>query len=85
MTPSTERGDLALQAADDPDAAVAMAGFEELKYKALVADNPYIDFDEILVVLTDNIVRKNNYCYLFYHLSKIDFGKFRKNTNQREG
>jgi len=49
------------KAAGDPEALKAMDEYAKLKYTALVAENPYVDFDEILVVLTDKIARKANW------------------------
>ncbi|MFC1761717.1 SUMF1/EgtB/PvdO family nonheme iron enzyme [Planctomycetota bacterium] len=48
-------------ATGDPQAIAAMEAYDKLKHTALVAENPYIDFDEILVVLTDRIARKSNW------------------------
>ncbi len=48
-------------AAGQPEAVKAMDEYGQLKYAALVAENPYLDFDEILVVLTDKIARKSNW------------------------
>jgi formylglycine-generating enzyme required for sulfatase activity len=48
-------------AAGDPKAAEDMEAYGQLKYTALVTENPFIDFDEILVVLTDSIARKANW------------------------
>lgn len=48
-------------AAGDPEAVKAMDEYGKLKYAALVVENPYVDFDEILVVLTDKIARKANW------------------------
>jgi formylglycine-generating enzyme required for sulfatase activity len=45
----------------DPQAVQALAGFGALKFKALVAENPYVDFDEALVVLTDKVAVKANW------------------------
>ena len=45
----------------DPEAIQAMEAYNKLKYTALVAENPYIDFDEILVVLTDQRAKKANW------------------------
>lgn len=45
----------------DPQAAAAVSAFGKLKYQALVLDNPYLDFDETLVVLTDNVKLKPNW------------------------
>lgn len=47
--------------AGQPEAVEAMDAYDKLKYAALVTENPYLDFDEILVVLTDKIVRKSNW------------------------
>jgi formylglycine-generating enzyme required for sulfatase activity len=49
------------QAAGDPDAIKAMASYHKLKYTALVAENPYVDFDEVLVVLTNTHAKKSNW------------------------
>ncbi|MFC1766338.1 SUMF1/EgtB/PvdO family nonheme iron enzyme [Planctomycetota bacterium] len=48
-------------ATGDPEAIKAMQQYSQLKYNALVAENPFIDFDEILVVLTESIVSKANW------------------------
>ena len=48
-------------ATGDPQAIEAMRQYSQLKYTALVAENPYVDFDEVLVVLTDRIARKSNW------------------------
>ncbi|MBI9019080.1 MAG: SUMF1/EgtB/PvdO family nonheme iron enzyme [Phycisphaerae bacterium] len=45
----------------DPEAAKAIEEYGQLKYKALVTENPFVDFDEVLVVLSDAIARKNNW------------------------
>ncbi len=37
----------------DPAAVQAMENWDKLKFQALVVDNPYIDFDEILAVFSD--------------------------------
>jgi formylglycine-generating enzyme required for sulfatase activity len=49
------------KAAGDPEAIKAMDEYTKLKYTALVTENPYVDFDEILVVLTDRIEKKSNW------------------------
>jgi len=49
------------KAAGDPEAQQAFEAYSKLKFDALVAQNPYVDFDEVLVVLTDNISRKSNW------------------------
>ena len=48
-------------AAGDAEAVKAMDEYAKLRYAALVLENPYVDFDEILVVLTDKIARKSNW------------------------
>ncbi|MCF7973111.1 MAG: SUMF1/EgtB/PvdO family nonheme iron enzyme [Phycisphaerae bacterium] len=48
-------------AAGDPEAIKAMKEYNQLKYTALVAENPYVDFDEILVVLTNTRAKKANW------------------------
>ncbi|MDD2600172.1 MAG: SUMF1/EgtB/PvdO family nonheme iron enzyme [Kiritimatiellae bacterium] len=45
----------------EPEAVTAMDEFAKLKQAALVTENPYFDFDETLVVLSDKIARKNNW------------------------
>ncbi len=45
----------------DPEAVKALAELADFKYKALVTENPYVNFDEILVVLTDKVTTKNNW------------------------
>ena len=47
--------------AGDPEAVQAMEEFGKLKYAALVAENPYVDFDEILIVLSDSFHNTNNW------------------------
>ena len=47
--------------ADDPKAVKVFSDLADLKYKALVAENPYVDFDEALVVLTDKVMTKANW------------------------
>ena len=49
------------QAQGDAEAIKALDEFGQLKYKALVTENPYIDFDETLVVLSDSLHNKNNW------------------------
>ncbi|MCF7973875.1 MAG: SUMF1/EgtB/PvdO family nonheme iron enzyme [Phycisphaerae bacterium] len=49
------------QAAGDPEAVKAMEEYNTLKYTALVSENPYVDFDEILVVLSDSLHNTNNW------------------------
>ncbi len=46
---------------DDPDAIRSMEQWNRLKYDALVADNPYVDFDEILVVLSRGVPLPSNW------------------------
>ncbi len=46
---------------NDPEAAKAIEEYDKLKYTALVKENPYLDFDEILMVQTDTVVRKANW------------------------
>jgi len=48
-------------AAGDADAVKAMDEYGKLKYAALVTENPYLDFDETLVVLSDKLATKNNW------------------------
>ena len=48
-------------ATGDPEAVKAMDEYAKLRYTALVVENPYVDFDEIMVVLTNNIDRKANW------------------------
>jgi len=45
----------------DAQAIQALDEYGKFKYKALVAENPYIDFDETLVVLSDRVAVKNNW------------------------
>ncbi len=45
----------------DAEAIKELAAFSDLKFKALVAENPYVDFDEILVVLSDRVALKANW------------------------
>jgi formylglycine-generating enzyme required for sulfatase activity len=47
--------------AGDAQALLALDEYNKLKYKALVADNPYVDFDETLVVLSDRVATKANW------------------------
>ncbi|MCP4453483.1 MAG: SUMF1/EgtB/PvdO family nonheme iron enzyme [Planctomycetes bacterium] len=49
------------QAEGDPEAVKAMKAFGKLRHSALLLENPYIDFDEILVVLTDQRAKKANW------------------------
>lgn len=49
------------KAAGDPEAIKAMEAYAQLKYTALVTDNPYVDFDEILVVLSDSLHATSNW------------------------
>jgi len=49
------------KAAGDPQAIKAMDEYAKLKYTALLTENPYVDFDEILVVLTDTRAKKANW------------------------
>ncbi|MBW2580993.1 MAG: hypothetical protein JRD00_08660, partial [Deltaproteobacteria bacterium] len=49
------------KAKGDPEAQKALDAYAKLKFDALVAENPYIDFDEILVVLSDSFHNKNNW------------------------
>ncbi len=46
---------------DDPEAVLAIENWETLKFQALVADNPHVDFDEVLVVLSNNIPAPANW------------------------
>ncbi len=45
----------------DPKAVEALAGFQALKTQALITENPFVDFDEILVVLSDTLATKSNW------------------------
>ncbi len=45
----------------DENARRALDEYSKLRYKALVAENPHIDFDETLVVLSDKIATKSNW------------------------
>ncbi len=45
----------------DPEAVKLYQELEALKFKALVLENPYITFDETLVVLADRLATKNNW------------------------
>ncbi len=45
----------------DLEASKAIEEFSKLKYSALVTENPFVDFDEVLVILTDKIARKSNW------------------------
>ena len=45
----------------DQEATKAIAEFGAFKFKALVAENPFVDFDEVLVVLTDRVALKSNW------------------------
>ena len=45
----------------DAQAILALDEYGKLKYKALVTENPYIDFDETLVVLSDRVAVKANW------------------------
>ncbi|HPS09229.1 MAG TPA: SUMF1/EgtB/PvdO family nonheme iron enzyme, partial [Kiritimatiellia bacterium] len=45
----------------DEQAILALDEYGKFKYKALVAENPFIDFDETLVVLSDRVATKNNW------------------------
>jgi formylglycine-generating enzyme required for sulfatase activity len=49
------------KAAGDPEAIKAMDAYTELKYTALVTENPYVDFDEILLVLSDSLHNTSNW------------------------
>ncbi len=46
---------------DDSVAVDALDRFADLKFKALIAENPCIDFDEIVVVLSDKLATKSNW------------------------
>ncbi len=48
-------------AAGDPEATKAAEEYSKLRYTALVTENPYIDFDEVLVVLSNKVARKANW------------------------
>lgn len=45
----------------DAEAARELAAFSDLKFKALIAENPYVDFDEMLVVMSDRVALKANW------------------------
>ncbi len=45
----------------DAEATKALAEFADFKYKALVLDNPYVDFDEVMLVMTDKVALKANW------------------------
>jgi len=45
----------------DPEATKAIEEYDKLKYTALVTENPYLDFDEILVILTNRVATKSNW------------------------
>jgi len=45
----------------DAQARQQLDAFGQLKHKALIAENPYIDFDETLVVLSDRVATKANW------------------------
>jgi formylglycine-generating enzyme required for sulfatase activity len=47
--------------AGDAQALQLLEAYNKLKFQALVADNPYIDFDEALVVLSDRVATKANW------------------------
>ena len=47
--------------AGDAQAIQALDEYGKLKYRALVEENPCIDFDETLVVLSDKVAVKNNW------------------------
>jgi len=47
--------------AGDPQAAQVLDAYGKLKFQALVAENPYLDFDEALVVLSDKVAVKANW------------------------
>ena len=57
----TMPGLLAKAEKGDPQAAQAIDAYGKLKYQALVAENPHLDFDEALVVLSDKVAVKNNW------------------------
>ena len=46
---------------NDTAALVALEAFEALKHAALVRDNPFLDFDETLVVISDKFPTKSNW------------------------
>jgi len=46
---------------DDPEARQQLDAFGQLKYKALITENPYVDFDETLAVLSDRVAVKPNW------------------------
>jgi len=45
----------------DPQAAQMLDAYGKLKFQALVVENPYLDFDETLVVLSDRVAVKANW------------------------
>jgi len=45
----------------DEQARQALDAYGQLKYAALVTENPYIDFDETMVVLSDRVALKANW------------------------
>ncbi len=45
----------------DEQAILALDEYGKFKYKALVTENPFIDFDETLVVLSDRVATKANW------------------------
>ena len=47
--------------AGDPQALQLLDAYHALKFKALVADNPYVDFDETLAVVSDRVATKSNW------------------------
>ncbi len=46
---------------NDPAALAALERFEELKHAAIVRDNPFLDFEEALVVVSDKFPVKANW------------------------
>ncbi len=61
-------GILGMLAAGNPEATKALGEYNTLKYTALVVENPYVNFDELLVVLTDTRAKKQN--WLGTHVNK---------------
>ncbi len=47
--------------AENAESVKAMEEYGKLKYDALVAENPYVNFDETLVVLSDKVTSKANW------------------------
>jgi len=69
----------------DAEALKLYQDFEALKFKALVLENPYITFDETLVIMSDRLRTKNNWLGTHVmgpkgHVNKI--AKFNIKTKQ---